>query len=213
MENRSALDSAAFWKMMEAVCRRVQEKKDWLSELDAACGDGDHGVSMGRGFAAIEGQLAGWNGLAPGVLFKKVGMSLVSAVGGATGPLLGTVFMEAGKAAGDQAEITATTLAAMFAAGLDGMVKRGGAKCGDKTMVDALEPAALKSVELTAAPLDQTLAAVTEAARLGMEKTKEIVAATGKAKTLGERSLGHPDPGAVSTWLILKFMREYVMQT
>jgi dihydroxyacetone kinase-like protein len=210
MENRTALNSAAFCKMMQAVCRRVQEKKDWLSELDAACGDGDHGVSMGRGFTAIEGQLAGWNGLAPGILFKKVGMSLVSTVGGATGPLLGTVFMEAGKAAGDQAEITATALAAMFAAGLDGMVKRGGAKCGDKTMVDALTPAveAMKqAADEGASPLVALCRAV-DAARAGAESTTNMVSKQGKSRYLGERSLGHPDAEAYSIVTILEALAE-----
>jgi dihydroxyacetone kinase-like protein len=199
--------------MLLHVSAKMIESKDLLTKADQAIGDGDHGIGMARGFEAVQQKLSAQSFATMDELFRTTGTALLMSVGGAAGAIFGTLFRGGAKDLASLHEFDAKALSLFLTDGLQAVKDRGKAKLGDKTMVDALEPAALKSAELTTGPLDHALAAVAEAARLGMEKTKEIVAATGKAKTLGERSLGHPDPGAVSTWLILKFMREYVMQT
>ena len=199
--------------MLLHVSAKMIESKDLLTKADQAIGDGDHGIGMARGFEAMQQKLSAQSFATMDELFRTTGTALLMSVGGAAGAIFGTLFRGGAKDLASLHEFDAKALSLFLTDGLQAVKDRGKAKLGDKTMVDALEPAALKSAELTTGPLDQALAAVAEAARQGMEKTKEIIAATGKAKTLGERSLGHPDPGAVSTWLILKFMREYVMQT
>jgi len=199
--------------MLLHVSAKMIESKGLLTKADQAIGDGDHGIGMARGFEAVQQKLSAQSFAALDELFKTVGTALLMSVGGAAGAIFGTLFRGGAKDLAGLHEFDAKALSLFLTDGLQAVKDRGKAKLGDKTMVDALEPAALKSAELTTGPLDHALAAVAESARLGMEKTKEIVAATGKAKTLGERSLGHPDPGAVSTWLILTFMYEYVTQT
>ncbi len=181
-----------------------------LTQADKAIGDGDHGVGMTRGFETVLQKLEEQNITTIEQLFKTVGMALVTSIGGAAGAVFGTLFRGGSKPLSEKEVFDAEALSLMLLAGLEAVKKRGKAKPGNKTMVDALEPAAMASQNLVSSPLYDALAAVTEAARLGMEKTKDMVAAVGKARPLGERSLGHPDPGAISTYLILKFMLEYV---
>lgn len=197
-------------EMFIHLSKEMVESKDLLTQADKAIGDGDHGVGMARGFEAVHQKLEGEAFTTIAELLKAIGMALMMSIGGAAGPVFGTLFRDGAKRLGGQHIFDSKTLSLMLLDGLQAVKERGGAKLGDKTVVDALEPAALKSKELSLAPLDESLIAVTEAARQGMEKTKEMVATVGKATTLGERSLGHPDPGAVSTYLILKFMMEYV---
>lgn len=197
-------------EMFIHLSKEMVESKDLLTQADKAIGDGDHGVGMARGFEAVYQKLEGEAFTTIAELLKAIGMALMMSIGGAAGPVFGTLFRGGAKRLGGQHIFDSKTLSLMLLDGLQAVKERGGAKLGDKTVVDALEPAALKSKELSLAPLDESLIAVTEAARQGMEKTKEMVATVGKATTLGERSLGHPDPGAVSTYLILKFMMEYV---
>jgi dihydroxyacetone kinase phosphoprotein-dependent L subunit len=196
--------------VLAAVCRRVQERKDWLSELDAACGDGDHGVSVARGFHAIEEQLPSWGGLTPGALLRKAGMTLVSATGGAAGPLLGTLFIEAGKVMGDRSEVTVADLGPMFGAGFTAVCKRGGAQPGDRTLLDALAPAieALKKAEAGNLTMSEALACALDAARAGAEATKDMMPKQGKSRYLGERALGHPDAGAYTIVTIIEALVE-----
>ena len=186
------------------------ESKDLLTQADKAIGDGDHGVGMARGFEAVRRRLEGQAFAALDELLKAIGMALMTSAGGASGAIFGTFFRGGARNLGGQFAFDSATLSLMLLNGLQAVKERGGAKLGDKTMVDALEPAALMSKELALAPLDESLTGVTEAARQGMEKTKRMVALVGKAKALGERALGHPDPGAISTYLMLKFMIEYV---
>jgi dihydroxyacetone kinase-like protein len=192
------------------MCAAVEEKQDWLSKLDAACGDGDHGVSMARGFGAVRGKLPSWGGQCPGVLLRNVGMTLVSAVGGATGPLLGTLFIEAGKVAGESLALDTQTLAAMFRAGLDGLCRRGGAQPGDKTMVDALLPAveALQQAGAEEASPQEALARAADAAQDGAEGTVSMLARQGKARYLGKRAIGHADAGAHSIALMMRALSD-----
>ncbi len=199
-------------EMVLHVCTGMQASKDLLSEADRAIGDGDHGVGMERGFAAVQQKLEGQPPAAIDELFKTVGTALLTSVGGASGAVFGTFFRGGAKNLAGRQTFDAEALSSLWSDGLQAVQERGNAKAGDKTMVDALEPAAATTRALAADSLAEALPAAAEAARQGMEKTKQMVAAIGKAKTLGERALGHPDPGAVSTYLMLKFMAEYVSQ-
>ncbi len=192
------------------VSQGMEESKDLLTQADKAIGDGDHGVGMARGFLAVRHKLEGGAFATLDELLKAVGMALLTSAGGAAGAVFGTFFRGGAKRLGGRSVFDSESLSFMLLDGLAAVKERGGATPGDKTMVDALEPAAVKSQELASVPLDESLTAVSEAARGGMEATEDMVANVGKAKPLGERSLGHPDPGAVSTYLILKYMAEYV---
>lgn len=192
---------------------RMVESKDLLTQADKAIGDGDHGVGMARGFESVRLKLEDASFATLDETLKAVGMALMTSVGGAAGAVFGTFFRGGARRLGGREVFDSESLSLMLLDGLQAVKDRGKAKPGDKTMVDALEPAALRSQDLAAAPLDESLIAVTEAAKEGMEATNDMVASVGKAKTLGERSLGHPDPGAVSTYLILKYMTEYVIDS
>ncbi|MBW2428409.1 MAG: dihydroxyacetone kinase subunit L [Deltaproteobacteria bacterium] len=199
-------------EMFIYVSNKIMESKDVLTQTDKAIGDGDHGIGMARGFEAVAQKLDTQSFTSIGEIFKSVGMTLMTSIGGAAGAVFGTFFRGAGQNTDDHFELNSQTLAVVLQDGLQAVKDRGKAKPGDKTMVDALEPATVKSTELTAAPLDEALTEITEAARQGMEKTKQMVATLGKAKTLGERSLGHADPGSLSTYLIFKYMLEFVSE-
>ena len=197
-------------EMMVYVSNRMIASKDRLTQADKAIGDGDHGIGMARGFENVLKKVEGQEFATLEALFKTVGLALLTSIGGAAGAVFGTLFRGAAENLKGQDVLTAEVFSRMLQDGLKAVKDRGQAKPGDKTMIDALEPAAVESRNRESAPLDEALAAIAEAARLGMEKTKDMVAAVGKAKTLGERSLGHPDPGAVSIFLILDFMKAYV---
>ena len=199
-------------QMFIYVSHKMEESKDALTQADKAIGDGDHGVGMARGFEAVRRKLEAESFTTVGELCKSIGLTLMTSIGGAAGAVFGTLFRGAGKNLGDKSELDGQTLSLVLWDGLQAVKDRGKAEPGNKTMVDALEPAALKAKELEGAPLDEVLADVCEAARQGMEETKDMVATLGKAKSLGERSLGHADPGSVSTYLILKFMAEFVSE-
>mgnify|MGYP000072964332 CR=1 FL=1 len=192
------------------VAARMEESKDLLSEADRAVGDGDHGVGMARGFVSVRQKLQEHTFDSMDEVLKAVGMALLTSVGGAAGAVFGTFFLGAARNLKGQQVFDSQALSLMLVDGLQAVQERGKAQVGDKTMVDALAPAAAQSRIDSAAPLHQTLPSIAEAARQGMEKTKHMVATVGKARTLGERALGHPDPGAISTYLILKFMAEFV---
>ncbi|MDE1170190.1 MAG: dihydroxyacetone kinase subunit DhaL [Verrucomicrobium sp.] len=186
----------------------MEQNKERLTALDSAIGDGDHGANMARGFHAVEGKLPGLAGKDIGTLFKTVAMTLISTVGGASGPLYGSFFLQAAGPAKDKAALTQAELAASFEAGLKGITNLGKAVLQDKTMVDALQPAieALKAP----APLAQAVKAAVEAAQKGAEATIPLVARKGRASYLGERSAGHADPGASSSVLLLQALAETV---
>jgi dihydroxyacetone kinase-like protein len=196
--------------MIVFVSAKMIESKDRLTQADKAIGDGDHGIGMARGFESVLEKIEGHEFADLKTLFKTVGLTLLTSIGGAAGAVFGTLFRGMAESLKAENVLTAPLLSRMLQDGLKAVKDRGGAKPGDKTMVDALEPATLAARNQESSPLDEAMAAIAEAARLGMEKTKEMVAAVGKAKTLGERALGHADPGAVSVFLILDFMREYL---
>ncbi len=182
--------------------------QDELTRLDAAIGDADHGANMARGFTAVKGKLADLQGKDMGTIFKTVAMTLISTVGGASGPLYGTFFLQAAPAAAGKTELSLPELHSVFAAGLQGLMNRGKAAVGEKTMVDALVPAidALKPTEndSLADALDRAVAA----AKKGADSTVPLVAKKGRASYLGERSAGHLDPGAASSVLLLEALRK-----
>ncbi len=187
------------------LTRRVTEKKDHLTQLDAAIGDADHGANLARGLAAVAEAVGDGQGQEPSALLKKVGMTLVSKVGGASGPLYGTLFLRmAGPAAAR--ELDAAGFAAALRAGVGGVQERGKAALGDKTMLDALLPAcdAMEAALAGGADLVGGLQAAVEAATEGRDATAPMVARKGRASYLGERSAGHVDPGATSSVLLLE---------
>ncbi len=207
---KAALTLPETMDMFLFVSREMESKKDLLTQVDKAIGDGDHGIGMARGFEAVRQKLAQKEFDSVGALLQNIGTTLLMAIGGAAGAIFGTWFRGSANSLMNQLEFNSEALARMLTDGLSAVKNRGKAEPGDKTMVDALEPAAAKAKEMTRHPLDAALTAVTDAAQNGMEQTKHMIAAKGKAKTLGKRAIGHPDPGAVSTYLILKFMATYL---
>ena len=187
------------------LARRVAEDKDALTELDAAIGDGDHGANLARGFGAVVEAVGDGQGQEAGALLKKVGMTLVSKVGGASGPLYGTLFLRMAGSAG-AGPLDASAFAAALRAGVSGVEERGKAAPGDKTMLDALLPAcdALESALAGGGDLAEGLQAAVTAGQAGRDATIPLVARKGRASYLGERSAGHVDPGAASSVLLLE---------
>ena len=191
---------------VRAFAARIAENKEYLTELDSAIGDADHGINMDRGMQAVVGKLEGVADGDPGQLLKTVGMTLISTVGGASGPLYGTLFMQAGAALADTAQITGDDWAKALDAAIAGVQKLGKAEPGEKTMLDALIPGrdALRVALAEGASLAVAAERCADAAEEGMAATIPLVARTGRASYLGERSAGHQDPGATSTHLLLR---------
>jgi dihydroxyacetone kinase-like protein len=199
-----ALDTSALESWVREFARSVTEHRDELTALDSAIGDADHGTNMARGMSAAVAALEDKPPADPAAVLKQVGMTLVSKVGGASGPLYGTFFIRMAGTLGD-GPADGATFARAVRAGLDGVVARGKAEAGDKTMVDALIPAcdALDAAVADGKPFGDALSAAAEAARRGRDATVPLVARKGRASYLGERSAGHQDPGATSTALLI----------
>ncbi|HUK78253.1 MAG TPA: dihydroxyacetone kinase subunit DhaL [Thermoleophilia bacterium] len=205
------IDAAGVEAWLRAFARAVAERRDELTALDAAIGDADHGINMDRGLQAVLGKLderaAGdATGEAVGTLLKTVGMTLVSTVGGAAGPLYGTLFLRMATAAGHAPTLTLAEWSTAFAAGVAGVQARGKAEPGDKTMVDTLVPAsaALEAAAAEGVPAAAALRRAAAAGQRGMVATIPLVARKGRASYLGGRSAGTQDPGATSSWLLLE---------
>lgn len=200
------IDAAAVRAWVQAYADAVAQRKVELTELDAAIGDGDHGINMDRGMQAAVAKLAVTEGTELGGLLRAVGMALVSKVGGASGPLYGTLFLEAGKSLGAKTEASPADWADALAAAVAGLQARGKAEVGDKTMVDALVPARdeLRAAADGGADVAVATARAADAAERGRDSTEPLVARKGRASYLGERSAGHVDPGAVSAALLLR---------
>jgi len=198
---------------MDEACAAVVADADRLTELDSAIGDGDHGNNLKRGFRAVVEALAtGGDDLAPGRRLILAGKTLVSKVGGASGPLWGTALRRAGRSLGDAEALDGPALADALDAALAGIVELGAAQPGDKTMVDALTPAtqALRTAVEAGQPLADALAAAAEAAAEGARSTVPMQARKGRASYLGERSIGHQDPGATSAALVMAALQRAV---
>lgn len=200
-----SIDVAALERWIREFARVVGENRELLTQLDAAIGDGDHGLNMDRGLTAVVAALQGADPPTVGALLKQVGMTLVSTVGGASGPLYGTLFLRMATSAGELPALDAAGLAKALRAGLDGVIARGKAEAGDKTMFDALAPGcdALDEALDRGSSLGQALRAGAQAAAAGRDATIPMLARKGRASYLGERSVGHQDPGATSAALML----------
>jgi dihydroxyacetone kinase-like protein len=201
---------------MSEAAEAIRRERDHLTQLDAAIGDGDHGVNMDRGFEAVGKALAGQDGsVPPGRLLILAGKTLVSTVGGASGPLWGTAFRQAGRALGDREDLDGPGLVEALDAAVAGVVDLGAAAPGDKTMVDALGPAAeaLRDAVERGLPLGEAVGAAAAAAEEGARATVPMQARKGRASYLGERSIGHQDPGATSSALILRALERAVEQS
>ena len=197
-------DAVLDW--LKAFAALISENAAYLTQLDSDIGDGDHGANMNRGMQAVLTALPGVADKDIGSIFKTVGMKLVSTVGGASGPLYGTMFLKMGSATAGKMELTLDDWVAAVRAGCDGVIMRGKAQPGDKTMVDALMPGldALQTERDNGATLARALEAAKDATRQGMEATIPLVARKGRASYLGERSAGHQDPGATSAYYLMK---------
>ncbi|HEX6337435.1 MAG TPA: dihydroxyacetone kinase subunit DhaL [Jiangellaceae bacterium] len=202
-----AVPLAGLRAWVQGFATLVAENKERLTALDAAIGDADHGINMDRGMTAVLAALDGDDALSSAAaLFKKIGMTLVSSVGGASGPLYGTFFLRMGTACGDVDSLDPEGFAKALRAGLEGIVARGKAEPGDKTMYDALAPAidALDDALTSGAGLSAGLTVASSAADVGRDATTPILARKGRASYLGERSVGHQDPGATSAALLIR---------
>jgi len=197
---------------LQTVVAVLEENKTYLTDLDAAIGDADHGINMSRGFKKVDSQLPGVADKDIGSILKTTGMALISSVGGAGGPLYGTLFMRAGMAVDAKHELNNEDLETLLQAAVEGVVQRGKAQLGDKTMVDALLPAsqAFKQAVQEGADTVDALEKTVAAAEQGMKDTIPMLAKKGRASYLGERSIGHQDPGATSSYLILKALLDTV---
>ena len=182
------------------------QNRQWLTELDSAIGDADHGANMDRGFTAVLAELQASPPQDVGAALKAVAMTLIRTVGGASGPLYGTFFLRASSACAGKTTLQAYDLVRVFQAGIEGVQQRGKAELGDKTMVDALLPAleAMHKALGNASSLAEILQQAVAAADLGMRGTIPLRARKGRASYLGDRSIGHQDPGATSTYLLLE---------
>jgi dihydroxyacetone kinase-like protein len=205
MEKVLQVDVTTVRDWVGRITTDITSNKDLLTQLDSAIGDADHGVNLVRGFTAVTDVLADTAPATPGDLLVLVGSTLISKVGGASGPLYGTAFRRAGKALGAAPDITAEALGTALAAALEGVQGLGAAAEGDKTMVDALAPAvrAYQQAQAAGAPIADAAAAAARAAAVGAEATIPLQALKGRASYLGPRSVGHQDPGATSTAIVL----------
>jgi phosphoenolpyruvate---glycerone phosphotransferase subunit DhaL len=200
------MDATTFRAWIREAARQVVDNADHLTHLDAAIGDADHGINLRRGFQAAETMLAESDPSSPGAVLSTVGRALVSKTGGASGPLYGTAFRQAAKALGEDVDVSAFQLGAALRAALAGIQQLGAAAEGDKTMVDALGPAvgAYQVVVDTGGDLAEATRAAADAAARGLRETVAMQARKGRASYLGPRTIGHEDPGAASTVLILE---------
>ena len=200
------LDTAKVAEIIRAIAARMEAEKDFLTQLDNEIGDGDHGINLARGFKSVLEKLPELENGDIGAMLKGTGMQLVSNVGGASGPLYGTAFMKAGNALKGKSEISAADFAVAMDAAIGGIKMRGKSEEGEKTMLDALCPAykALTEAIDAGAELKDALNKAIEAAAAGVEYTKTIIATKGRASYLGERSIGHQDPGATSSLYMLQ---------
>ncbi len=208
------MDAATITSWMREINVSVRAERDHLVQLDAAIGDGDHGTNMTRGFEAVVLALDADPGSPPGKLLILAGRTLVSTVGGASGPLWGSALRSGGRVLGDQANFDGPQLVEVLAAALASVKDLGTAAVGDKTMVDALEPAVekLRARLADGVPLGPALEDAAAAAEAGMRSTIPIQARKGRASYLGERSVGHQDPGATSTALLIRALQKAVVQ-
>ena len=206
------LDLSDTIEMVKQVALSIIDSEPLLTDADRNLGDGDHGLGMERGMKAVIEKIESSSFNQISDVFKSAGMAMMSSMGGASGALFGTLFRNGGKALDGEETLNSDGLKSFLNAANEGVKSRGGASAGDKTMIDALEPAAQEASENISLPLYELISLVSQAADRGKEESKDMIATMGRAKTLGERSLGHPDAGACSVAIILKSMSEFINQ-
>ena len=209
----TSVDSGEMVEAILQIASRVHSNVDYLTELDSQLGDGDHGISLDRGFAEVRRVLLGFSGSDAGAVLELVGESLVSSMGGASGPLIGTAFSDAGKAVRGKSRVGTAEVAAMFEAAESAVANLGGARVGDKTMLDSIHPAAMaakRAQEEGEKDLAKAFESIVAAANAGLESTKTLVAKKGRASYLGERGIGTYDVGAASICMILQSALDYL---
>ncbi|GAA5152629.1 dihydroxyacetone kinase subunit DhaL [Microbacterium pseudoresistens] len=206
------IDTTTLIDWLHRFAAVAADKREWLTELDSAIGDADHGANMARGTAAVIEKIDAAPPATIDELLKTAGMTLVSSVGGASGPLYGTFFLRMGMTAGAVTELDAAGFGAALRAGLEGIVARGKPEAGDKTMFDAMSPAldAYDAAVAGGTDLPAAVRAAADAAATGRDATTPLVARKGRASYLGERSAGHLDPGAASTTLLFETLADAV---
>ncbi len=197
-------------EMILSICDKIIASEAELSEADRKLGDGDHGLGMQRGFTAAKAQVEALDPKSVGEVFSTTGMALMASMGGASGAVMGMLYQSGGTALSDCQALDSSAFSKFLDAARDGVCNLGGAKPGDKTMVDALAGAQEAGQASVGKSLSEAFAAVAAGATDGMEKTKAMIATMGRAKTLGEKSIGHPDPGALSVSIMFNTMNEYV---
>ena len=207
----SELDAAGMRRFVDTFADRLHERREELTQLDSAIGDADHGINMDRGFTAARAKVGELPDDADlGTVAKTVGMTLISTVGGASGPLYGTFFLRVATALGESRSADAEAVGAALRAGLEGLIQRGKAGLDDKTMVDAVTPALAAFDAAAGEGLDAALDAAATASAAGRDRVTPLVARKGRASYLGERSAGHQDPGATSATIMLEALRDAV---
>jgi len=207
---KTSLNTEEVVAMLHMVADAVIAAEPILTDADRALGDGDHGLGMQRGMNAAKEALDAETFESVDGPFTAFGKAMMSSMGGASGVVFGTVFRGGGRELKGVETFDSTALSSLLNAAAEGVMKKGGAKPGDKTMLDALVPAAEKAKEVSSQPLPDAIRAVADAAEAGKEASKDMIATMGRAKTLGERSLGKADAGAVSVTVILSTMRDYI---
>ena len=205
-EGKQMADSKKVLEAIMAIGRKMEEEKEYLTELDQPIGDSDHGINLARGFGAVQDKLPAMEGKDIGTILKTVGMTLVSTVGGASGPLYGTAYMKAGMVLAGKEEMGLPEFLEAVKAAVEGVEQRGKAKLGEATMLDAMIPSleAMKAAAEDGKPFGDVLEAGVTAAWAGAEHTKDLIATKGRASYVGQRGLGHQDPGATSYCYMLE---------
>jgi dihydroxyacetone kinase-like protein len=199
-------------RALESMCDTIENEKEYLSELDGAIGDGDHGVNMAKCFREVKKKLAESTAEDVGTLFKDVGMVVLNSVGGAMGALYGTFFLKLSQESAGKSEVNLSDLVGIFQTGEQGILDIGKANLGDKTLIDTLSPAvrAIEAAAKEGKALVDALADFEQAAKQGMESTRQMLAKMGRASRLGERTIGHQDAGATSCYFILRSLASAV---
>ncbi len=200
------MDTKTILEILSKMSEKMEEEKDFLTELDNAIADGDHGINMSKGFLAAKSKLDELQGQSIGQVLKTVGMTLVSAIGGSAGPLYGTAFMKAGMVMADKTTMDINDFLACMKSAVDGVMMRGRSVQGEKTMLDAMIPSleAMEKANAEGNSAKSVVEAGVKAAFDGVEYTKTIIATKGRASYIGERSIGHQDPGATSFTYLLE---------
>lgn len=206
------VDGKKVIEIIQAISKKIEEEKDYLTKLDQPIGDSDHGINMARGFGEVEKKLPTLEGKDIGTILKTVGMTLVSTVGGASGPLYGSAYLKAGMAAAGKEELSMDDFLGVMKAATEAVEQRGKAVLDEATMLDAMIPSlkAMEEANAGGADAKAVLDAGVKAAWAGAEHTKELVATKGRASYVGERGIGHQDPGATSYSYTLEVIRDQI---